>query len=281
MTCHPSPEMLFGYGADRLPASQAWSVEAHVGGCGECRRFVGSVPEVSGRLEAIWEATVEQIDAPRPRLVERGLQAAGLPEHVARLLGATPSLTVPWLLAVVAVLGFGLAMAWSSAAAPPAAARAGLFPFLLLAPLVPVAGVAVAFGPVVDPAYEVAVASPFHGFRLLLIRTVAVVATSMTLALGMALLLPNAGLLTAAWILPGLALASTALAASTFMSSQVAGAGSGVVWLVGVAAAEAGPETLVAFGWTGQLVFTVALAAAMVVLALRRESFEISRRRRA
>jgi hypothetical protein len=131
----------------------------------------------------------------------------------------------------------------------------------------------------VDPAYEVAVASPFHGFRLLLIRTVAVVATSTTVALALALLLPNAGVMAAAWILPSLALASAALAASTFVSPLVAAGGCALVWLVGVTVIEVGPRTLVAFDSTGQLLFAVALATAVILVVLRRESFEIGRRR--
>lgn len=278
MTWHPPAEELEAYVSGRLSAMRVWSVEAHVTECGVCRRDAGSLLGESGRLEGIWDATIERIDAPRLRLVERFLVGVGVPDHVARLLGATPSLTVPWFVAVAGVLGLGLAMAWSAAAGPPLVARSGLFPFLVLAPLAPVAGVAVAFGPIADPAYEVAVASPFHGFRLLLIRTVAVLATSMMVALGMAVLLPAAGLLAAAWILPGLALASVTLAASTFTTPSVAGVVSSVLWLAGVAAAEAGPKTLVAFGWTGQLVFAVMLAIAVSVLLVRRDSFDLGKR---
>ncbi|HEX9643566.1 MAG TPA: zf-HC2 domain-containing protein [Acidimicrobiia bacterium] len=278
MTWHPSVDAISAYAINRLPSSQAWSIEAHVAGCDPCRRGAAYLPGPA-RLEAIWEATLEQVDAPRRSVVEKALGAVGVPEHLARLLAATPSLTVPWLAAVTVVLGLGLAMAWSSAGDPAPSARSGLFPFLLLAPLVPLAGVAVAFGPVVDPAYEVAVASPFHGFRLLLIRTVAVVATSTTVALALALLLPNAGVMAAAWILPSLALASAALAASTFVSPLVAAGGCALVWLVGVTVIEVGPRTLVAFGRTGQLLFAVALATAVILVVLRRESFEIGRRR--
>jgi len=274
MTWHPSPELLSDYREGGLSVAQAWSVEAHTQQCDTCRQRAMS--EVSDRLESIWRGTADEIDAPRPKLIERGLAALGMPAHLARLLAATPALTIPWLLAVAAVLGFGLAMAWSSAGEPPSAARAGLLPFLVLAPLVPVAGVAVAFGPAVDPVYEIAVASPFHGFRLLLLRAVAVIATSMAMALGLALLLPDASLLAAAWILPGLALAVVALAASTFMSPVTAGVGSAGVWLGGVAAIEAGPDTLVTFGWAGQLVFAVVLVAAMVVVGARRDSFDVA-----
>ena len=278
VTWHPADSALASYATNRMPASQVWSIEAHVAACADCRRTLGGLVD-STRLDVIWDATLEGVDAPRPRLVERGLTAAGVPDHVARLLGATPSLTVPWMAAVVAVLGFGLVMAWRSAGGSPLDARAGLFPFLVLAQLVPLAGVAVAFGPVVDPAHEVAVASPYHGFRLLLVRTVAVVTASTVLALVLALLLPDAGLLGAAWILPGLALAVTALAVSTFADPLTAGVAVAVVWLVGVTVVEAGPEPLVAFGWSGQLLFALVVAVAILVVVARRQAFEIGTRR--
>jgi len=278
MTWHPPADALTAYVSGAVSVSQVWSIEAHVTGCDECLRTVGALLDDPDRLAAVWDVVVDRVDAPKPRVFERFLVLVGVPEYLARLLGATPSLTVPWLLAVVAVLGFGLSMAWAAAGGPPTEARAGLFVFLVLAPVIPLAGVAVAFGPVVDPAHEVAVASPFHGFRLLLVRTVAVVASSFALALPLALLLPNAGWMAAAWILPGLALASVALAASTFVTPLAAVVTSSVVWLVGVAAIEAGPRTLVAFDWSEQIVFAVMLAIATLVLLARRDSFDIEKR---
>ncbi len=278
MTWHPPVDTLTAYVSGAVPVSQVWSIEAHVTGCDGCRQTVGTLFDDPDRLAVAWGAVVDRVDTPKPRVFERFLVLVGVPEYLARLLGATPSLTVPWLLAVVAVLGFGLSMAWASAGGTPMEAQAGLLVFLVLAPLVPLAGVAVVFGPVVDPAHEIAVASPFHGFRLLLVRTVAVVTASFVVALPLALLLPDAGWMAVAWILPGLALASVALAASTFVEPLAAVAASSVVWLVGVAAVEAGPRALVAFSWTGQLVFVVMLVIAVAVLLVRRESFEVGKR---
>ncbi len=272
MTWHPSSEQLQAYSRG-LPTSQAWSIETHVAGCDACRR---TALADRSRLDEIWRSTLDDIDTPRRHPIERLLVATGVPEHLAQASGATPSLTVPWLVAVTAVLGFALAIAWNTDPGT-TGARPDLFLFLLLAPVVPVAGVAVAFGPVGDPAHEVAVASPFHGFRLLLIRTVAVVTASMSLAFVMALLLPDAGLMTAAWILPALALAATTLAMSTFVSPLTAAAGSVLVWVAGIGAIELGPNALIEFGWSGQLVFAALLVAAVVVLAARRDTFEVSR----
>ena len=54
--------------------------------------------------------------------------------------------------------------------------------FLALAPLAPVAGVAITFGPGADPSFELTVASPISTVRLLLLRAAAVLATTLVLA---------------------------------------------------------------------------------------------------
>ena len=53
----------------------------------------------------------------------------------------------------------------------------GVAVFLALAPLLPMVGVALAYGPTADPAYEIAAATPYSGVRLLALRTAFVVAT--------------------------------------------------------------------------------------------------------
>ena len=98
----------------------------------------------------------------------------------------------------------------------------------------------------------------------------------MTVALGLSTLLPDAGLMAVAWILPGLALAALTLAASTLVPPLVAAGGSIALWLGGVTAVEAGPNVLVAFGWTGQLVFMLLLTGALVLLVVRRDMFEVA-----
>ncbi|MEZ5174594.1 MAG: zf-HC2 domain-containing protein [Acidimicrobiia bacterium] len=275
MTWHPTTDALDAYMHGTASVPQVWSVEAHVMSCERCRHSAGARLGDASRLDGIWDGVVDRIDAPRPRMFERLLLSVGVPGHLARLLGATPALTMPWLLTVLAVLGFGVGMAWASSGGTPAEARAGLFVFLVLAPLVPLAGVAAAYGPMIDPAHEIATASPFHGFRLLLVRTVAVVVTSFAMALPAALLLPNAGWMVAAWILPGLALASVALAGSTFVTPVAAVVFPSAIWFLGVTALEIGPPTLVVFGWAGQLVFAVVLAMATATLLMRRGAFEV------
>ena len=65
-----------------------------------------------------------------------------------------------WYLASILVLFFGLAAAGQDRA------DATLAVFLAIAPLVPVMGVGLAYGPGLDPAPEMTVATPLSGFRL-------------------------------------------------------------------------------------------------------------------
>ena len=77
--------------------------------------------------------------------------------------------------------------------------------FLLVAPLLPLAGVAAAYGPLVDPAYELALAAPLGSLRLLLLRAVAVVAVDdAARRWPRALALPGLDWTAAAWLLPSL-----------------------------------------------------------------------------
>ncbi|MGH3243806.1 MAG: hypothetical protein ACRDNL_25730, partial [Spirillospora sp.] len=56
-----------------------------------------------------------------------------MPEHLARLLAATPTLSTAWLAGVAAALGFALLFAQARSVSEPAR----LLPFLLLAPVLP------------------------------------------------------------------------------------------------------------------------------------------------
>ena len=116
----------------------------------------GGVGVRAGRaLGRGWLEIEDTLDAPRVGVVERVLVRVGVAPHVARLLGTTPSMRASWLLA----LAFTLAVVVFGA---PAGDR-GLFVFLCVAALAPVAGVAAAFGPGIDPTHELALAAPLVG----------------------------------------------------------------------------------------------------------------------
>ena len=139
---------------------------------------------------------------------ERALARVGVRDDIARLLGATPSLRISWFGAAAAAIGFS---SWAARSGKPAATMV----FLVVAPLLPVAGVAAAYGPWVDPMHEVTQAAPLSSFRLILLRATSVLVVAAVVIGLAAVALPGAGWTAFAWILPSLGLTLASLALST------------------------------------------------------------------
>ena len=111
-------------------------------------------------------------------------------------------------------------------------------PFLAVAPVLPLAGIALAYGQRVDPLYETQAATPMAGPRALLLRALAVLATAMILT-GLATpLLPGPPGIAAAWLLPALALTLATLALSTRFSPLPSAATLAAAWLGAVLVAN-------------------------------------------
>jgi hypothetical protein len=177
-----------------------------------------------------------------------------------------------WLAAEAVALGSAAAL---TAVSRGRAADAGLVLFLVLAAMLPVAGVAVAFGPGVDPTYEVGLASPMRSFRVIVLRAVAVLGTSIAIAAVAGLAIPDVGWAAAAWLLPSLGLTAATLALSTSFRPQIAAAAVAGTWLaVAVIAAARTADRFAAFRSTAQLVFAVVLVISCAVLIQRRRTFE-------
>lgn len=268
-TWHVGEDVLDLYARGAVDDVRAFSVETHLLTCGECRGALAARADAA-RLEAVWYRIDETVRASRRAPVERLLLGAGAPEHIARLLAATPSLSVSWLGGLALALGFAVLAA--------RAAPQGFFLFLVLAPLLPLAGVAVAYGPRVDPTYEVGVAAPMSSFGLLLVRAGAVLAATTAIAALAALALPGLGWTAAAWLLPSLALVTTSLGLASFVGYLRAAAAVAGAWISFALAAwwmALGPTDLRAlFGAPLQLCVAAATVAAAVLLALRRDTFE-------
>lgn len=275
MSWHVDTDLLSRYAARDLDAAAAWSVESHVTACPDCRAKITQHSLVpSDRLTAIARRVQTRLDAPTPSAVERFLQVVGVPQHLARLLAATPSLTLSWLAAV----GFVLAVAVVSARwgwQPQNPMDRSLLLFLTVAPLVPLAGIAAAFGPNVDPTYEIGLAAPMRSGRLLLVRAVAVLASSLLIAGACAVFLPTLGWTVVAWIVPALAVSATTLALSTSVSPLWAASTVGAIWLLLVLGSEAVADVrFAAFGTSGQAVAATVLAVATAVVWSGRDRFE-------
>jgi len=267
---HAEPVALRHYVAGRIDEAGAASIEAHIPSCWRCRRSVATLiglGPMAAPLSRIWGGIEERTDPVRRGAIERLVVRVGLPEHIARLLAATRSLRLSWFAAMSIALGFAALAAHGS--------TDGLLLFLIVAPLVPLAGVAAAYGPGVDPAYEVGLAAPMRSFRLLLIRSVAVLAASITLAAAAALTLPHLDWAAAAWLVPSLALTLVTLALSTYVSSLRAAVGVAGGWVAAVLVTESlSRARLAAFRGIGQLAFVIGALVAAAILANRRDAID-------
>lgn len=258
---HLEPTLVARYAAGRVGGSTAASVEAHLLGCAGCRKALGPAVDPA-RLSAVWDEVVDRMDAPRPTLVERLLLLLRVDDGTARLVASAPALTASWLVAVVATLTFALLAA--------DAGQRGVMIFLALAPILPVAGVAAAYGREVDPTYDIGLAAPYSTFRLLLLRASAVLASTMLLAGVGALLLPVSGWVAAAWLLPSLALTAATLAASTRVDPVWAAGAIVGSWLFAVFTAyRSTGSPYAAFGVSGQLLCFTLLVLSAAVLTRR------------
>ena len=280
---HPGEDLLASYAAGTAGTVVAWSVEAHLTGCARCRSALSAHVDAErlARNRSVLLVRAAIGDGGR---VRRLLCRCGLRDHVLRLLGATPSLRRSWLLSVIGVLAVvaGEAAAvrygWIHAGGPGRVAGYRdpevLAPFLLLAPLLVLAGVAAAFLPMFDPACQLAVAAPFSGFTLLLVRSVSALTAALVPVVAAAFLLPGPGWLPVALLLPSLALSAFALATATVMEPRAAAVTAGVLWAVPVLllAAVHGPLPIVQAN--AQFACAAVLCACAVVLLARHDRFE-------
>ena len=221
------------------------------------------------RLDSNWRAIVAELDAPARSKLERVLLMVRMPESTARTLVATPALRRAWFVATGVALLFGLGAADTSKPG------ASLLMLLALAPMVPVVGVTLAYGPGSDPAHEVTLATPMSGLRLVLLRSTAVVACSIAAAGIATLLLRDKTWMSIAWLVPSLALPAVCLALSTFMAPRRAAVLVGVLWLVPLSVINRNvTDELVVFRQWGQLALVVLGIVAAAMVSVRREAFD-------
>jgi hypothetical protein len=261
----PATLALFARSPETIDDATASSIELHLLACDACRRAVAAHADRS-TLAASWDGVADRIDTPRPQPVERLLRLLGVRDTYARLVGATPALALAWLGAMVAVVASVVLVADVSGSAGP---------FLVVAPMIPLASVAVAFAASSDPAGEASRAAPLNGVAVALRRAVAVLASSLVvLALG-ALALPHLAMTDAAWVLPALGLSLAALALGTRIRTEVAAGALGGGWLVLVSTAVLVDRVEVSrvalLSSTGQVAFALVGVAAVATLYLRRE----------
>jgi hypothetical protein len=293
---HATAQLLTSYAGGTIATVALWSVEAHLSECARCRTALSSYAD-PGRLARNRSVLLARAALPGDGRIRRLLRRCGIADHVLDLLAATPSLRLSWLLSVLGVL----AVVAAEAAAVrygwiPALSRRGpvgalttrvlapsagplnpavLATFLLVGPLLVLAGVAAAFLPLLDPAYRLAVAAPFSSVRLLLVRTACALLAALLPVACAAFVIPGPGWLPVGLLLPSLALCAFALAAATIVDPRAAAAIAAVLWALPalILALTDGPLRIVQS--TAQLGCAALLCISAVVLFLRQDRFDV------
>jgi hypothetical protein len=175
-----------------------------------------------GRVWLRVAADVWRREPGRPeRWAGRLLRSPGL----ARALLTTPSLLLPWMVASVVVFGAGAA----------ASAGTGQPVVALLAPMVAAAGIAYAYGPGIDPAWELSCSMAVSDRMVLLVRALAVFALNAALGLVASAASGAAAAVTFGWLVPMTAVCALALAAATVARSANVGVATGLTaWMITV-----------------------------------------------
>jgi hypothetical protein len=258
--------MLRRYAGRTDSLAEGASAEQHLLSCGPCRARVGAAASVTGRgvidFAAVWDRTRDAVEVPRPSVFERVLRGAGLPAPEARLVAVASAFRGVWLAGVAAVLAFAaLAAAFGHAR--------GVWVFLSVAPVVPCLVVASSYDPWMDPALEPELVAPYPVLRLVLLRTIAVLALAVPAVLLFGLVVP--GETAFAWLLPAVGFVAVVLAASTWFSPlrsaiAVSSAWLAAIWLL---AARSGAPDAVLQG-RAQAGFLVLAAACFVIFLVRR-----------
>jgi hypothetical protein len=260
-TWHADDLLLARYVDGQAGPLDGASLEQHLLRCEHCRSRLAT-HVAAPPLELVWTRLREQAQAPAPGPVERLLVRLGVSAPDALLIAVAPSLRTSWLFGLAATLAFVvLSVTYGGAR--------GLAFFLLVAPLVPVAGVAFAYGPDVDPTYEVSAAAPYAASRLLLLRTGAVLTTCLPLVLASAALLPALSWTAVAWLLPALSFTAVVLAASTWTRPTVAAVALGVAWSGAVATAAFDRQPAAVLAPALLVLYAAVGLAAALVLRLR------------
>jgi Putative zinc-finger len=280
---HASKDLLAGYAAGTVETVDIWSVEAHLTGCEGCRSALSALVD-AGRLAHNRSVLLVRVALPHAGKLRSLLCRCGIPDYLLDLVAATPSLMWSWLLSVVGVLAVVAGAAAAAGYGIPVGRHPGLVldpspwaltPFLLIAPLLVLAGVAAAFLPMFDPAYRLAVAAPFSGVKLLLVRTISALIAALVPVACAAFIVPGPSWLPVALLLPSLALCAFALAAASIVDSRAAAVSAGLLWTLPALLLAGRHVPVLIVQRNAQFACAAVLCACAVVIYLRRDRFEV------
>jgi len=197
-------------------------------------------------LDRVWLGVAAQVWRRRPGPAERAAARLLRSPGLARALVTTPSLLLGWVIATVVILLAGIGFTLGT----------GTPWVALLAPAVAAAGVAYAYGPGIDPAWELSQSMAVSDRMVLLVRALAVFGLNAVLGLAASAASGAAAAVTFGWLVPMTAVCALALAAATVSRSPN----------VGVAAGSAGWVIAILAGQAADGRFTAAITDSVLVL---------------
>jgi hypothetical protein len=279
-------ESLAAYAAATLASSERELVAAHLESCADCRNELAGWQAVAGGVRAAAPAA----PAPGPELVTAVLaRAAGPGEDPAadRRLDPRPALRHAGALLAGQLplvhrrlwLASALVMALGGALAAADTRGTGGLVLAFVAPVVAAVGLAVVYGPRVDPNLEVALASPTSPRTVLLARLTLVFGYDLVLGLAASAALSATGsagglwAVVAAWLGPMSLLSAVSLAVSVWRGPNLAMGAAMILWAARVVVGGWTPVLPVAAARVADVVWstnaaTIGIAVLITVAAL-------------
>jgi len=188
-------------------------------------------------LDRVWTGVAAEVWRRHPGRLERTAARLLRSPGLARALVTTPSLLLPWLISTVVVFGVGALVSLGP----------GQSLVWLIAPAVAAVGIAFAYGPGIDPAWELSSSCAVPDRMVLLTRVVVVFALNAVLGLLASVASGAAAALTFGWLLPMTAVSTLALAAAVAARSATVGAAAGLAaWVITVLAGQTASGQLTA-----------------------------------
>ena len=214
---HVDATSIAAYRDRQLGPVPAASLEAHLLRCATCREALAAAVDDEARASrtARWAAIADVIDRPERRSVDR--------RWWIQVTVGSPLLLRSAAVLVVTLAALPLLLALESP-------RAAVAAFWAIAPVVPLAGVALAYRREIEPAGALAAATPMAVLPLLLVRALVVLVAAAPVAVLTALALPVPLHLLIGWILPGLALPAIVLAVGTRIDPTTTAVALAVGW---------------------------------------------------
>jgi hypothetical protein len=241
-------------------AAEPEAIEEHALECAACRRLINDstagdplLAQVRANLGALppqW---------PRPSRWRR----------LRVLLNAAPSVRGAWLFAVAATLACAVGLDLLALGDGSSWSRHGSA-LALFAPVLPVAGVALSFGRLGDPAYEITAGTPFGGLRLVLWRTLSILLTTVPASVVVGAITGRAAVVV--WLLPCLALTALTLALGSLFRLEPVAAAVAVSWFVLAGAPMLDDRVPVPFDRPLPVLWSALIVLSLAVLYARRAS---------